>query len=347
MEIDESRIIREGEISSWWLGPLRQQLWAEAPFEDEGMTITRVHARTDVFAGFTGSDSQVENLAFLMPRGTLSGLARSENDPTRIQLACSVYVHDSIMSWLPEFLGMCSLLQLIEAYSYLEVEESLELRLDRTPHPKLGHIEYRDDALEEIILQIVAAGTQVSRFIGDDMRALLGDCQNPPCVLATGEDVGVTAEFPFLGRTSLTRFSAIEKNPKVGSGLLITLKIPDKPANGVMHALEMNECELKYLTRSHFLGSWCSTNDGTPTFASFVPNAIWKPGLAQYLMQSMMMRAMWVAEAVYGDDWAAGGYQQAMEQKSAMLDLFTGHSGTQTKPNRTGFLSRLFKKGGR
>lgn len=347
MDIGASRCIKEGGRISWWLGPLRQQVWAEAPFEDEGITVTRVHARTDVFAGFTGSDSQLEALNVLMPLGQLSGFVRNADDPSRIQLACSVYVNESTLSWISQFFGVCAVIQTVQAYNYLEFERDLALRIDRTPHPEIGPIEYSRIALHGVTARLVDAGNQRSHFIGDDMRSIHEECQAPACVLATGDDVKVTAEFPFLGRTSLMGFSATEVNPNVGSGMLMTLKIPDKPANGVMHALQMNERELNNLTRSHFIGSWCPIIDGRPTFASFVPNILRLPGLAQQLAQSMMMRAKWVAEAVYGDDWIAGGYQKTMEQKVAVLEHLTGQLGTQKKSNKLGFLGRLFRKGGR
>lgn len=71
-------------------------------------------------------------------------------------------------------------------------------------------------------------------------------------------------------------------------------------------ALDLSQRELLCLTRAHFLGSWCDGSPDAPTltYVSFFPNASYQPGLHPNLVMSAMQRAKWVAEQVFGGNWA-------------------------------------------
>src|SRR5262245_31857899 len=77
----------------WWGHRLVQYVWAEQYFEDVGITVARLHARSDPVADFEGTDEQTRALAPFLRRAALSGLVRHPRDPMRLQFACSVYVH--------------------------------------------------------------------------------------------------------------------------------------------------------------------------------------------------------------------------------------------------------------
>src|SRR6516225_1602679 len=88
----------------WWGHRLAQYVWAEPCFEDEGITVARLHARTDLTAGVEGTDEQFAALGPILRRAALSGLARAPRGPERLQLACSVYVHEQTSAWLQRVL---------------------------------------------------------------------------------------------------------------------------------------------------------------------------------------------------------------------------------------------------
>ena len=78
--------------------------------------------------------------------------------------------------------------------------------------------------------------------------------------------------------------------------------------------------ELRSLTRSPLLGSWCA-GDEAITFVTFCSNVAHQPGLLQNLVSYSMGRARWVAEEVYGDDWRQS-FQKAFDTKMRMLKMF-------------------------
>jgi hypothetical protein len=345
-EISSCARFQEGDKHSIWLGPLRQQVWADETIDDEGIIATRVHARTDLFSGFSGTDEQLGMLNGIMKRTALCGVIRCPSDPSRIQLASSVYAKDENVSWLSVFFALSAMVQMFQSHRLVGVVDSIVgIEHGKLSHPELGYVETNQIATGEIISLFASeSASEESPFIGTDMLDILADCQNPPCILANGDKSGVSAEFPFLGATSLLRATTIEGQSLLGSGLLLALQIPDQQDQGVTRCLELNERELSELTRCHFLGNWCMTSEDQMTHICYIPNNFQHPGIASVNAQSMIMRAMWIAEGVFGDDWFGGGYEVAMKNKSALMARFIDFETAKQKPKR-GILSRLFGKG--
>jgi hypothetical protein len=77
----------------WWPSPLAQTCWAEPCFKDQGLTIARLHVRTDFLTHVPIRPTQLTRLGAVMRLATLSGLLHDPDQPGRFQLASSVYVH--------------------------------------------------------------------------------------------------------------------------------------------------------------------------------------------------------------------------------------------------------------
>jgi hypothetical protein len=291
----------------WWAGPLAQSIWAEPLFDDGGVLMSRVHIQTDFLRGFRGQATEQEaGLLALMKHATLSGPVRRAGDPTRLALASCVWVNDANMRWVRQLAAWAATIQGAEAFLMApHIAPVLKARVDETDHPDSGPRDDPDEMLDIIEELVRPMGQEPSAFAGEEMLSVLEEHQRPPCVLAHGTDEGLSAEFPFRGGTSLLELLADEENPRVGSGLLAHLTLPDGD-NSPDGALEMNERELRSALssapRSHFLGSWAPVEGGL-TFCSFVPNAVHRPGLLLNLALSLRSRARWVAEVVFGDDW--------------------------------------------
>lgn len=312
-QVDQTELQPEEGGFSWLVGPFRQHLTVDKPFVEEGIEVVRVHARTDLIRNFRADGEQLARLKEAMQESTLNGYVRRDDDPTRIQLACSVYVNPSTAVQAPRLFNACALLQLATAVNLYRVfEHPFELDLHENPSP-------RDEERMQILqglsftLALRDSGQPLDRRA--ELREALKVCAGPPCVLSNGGDVCVVAEFPFLGRTSLAVLETRDQHPDVGRGLLSTLQLPTSFRHPVLDALELNERELRARTRAHFMGSWCVPPDGTPTYASFMPSHFLMPGFERTCMESTIMRALWVAEAVYGDNWANGGYETALAHR--------------------------------
>lgn len=108
MKIDEEWSTRFERLV-WWGLDLSQRVWAEPCFEDDGFVIAGVHARTDLVSGLT--DDRLGRLASFLWRAPLNGLVRDKVEPTRLQLACSVYVHAETRDWLQQVFGLAAAVQ--------------------------------------------------------------------------------------------------------------------------------------------------------------------------------------------------------------------------------------------
>ncbi len=156
----------------------------------------------------------------------------------------------------------------------------------------------------------MSTGAQPSPWVGEEMERALELVNRPPCVLATGSSDGLTAEFPFLGDTSLLRVWPDAENPVVGKGLMVQLTVP-VPVADMSECLDLNGREIQELVRAPFLGSWRPDEHGL-AWVAFYPNSLFQEGLGWYVVISTAVRAKWVAECVYGDDWSES-FEKARE----------------------------------
>ena len=129
--------------------------------------------------------------------------------------------------------------------------------------------------------------------------------------MANFDEDGLTAEFPFPGcvpPTALLTASNAEKHPRFGSGLLLLPKLP-LACQGVdveSLAFKLNAAEVKEWTHCHFMGAWCvDPNLKTPTYCSFFPSALYKPGLLGNCIYSMAHRARWANEYLVSQEGIA------------------------------------------
>ena len=90
MKIDREWSVKGRRQFVWWGHRLAQRVWADPPFEDEGMVITRLHARTDLIDDFRPDPRRLGALAAFMRLASLSGLVRDARHPDRLQLALSL-----------------------------------------------------------------------------------------------------------------------------------------------------------------------------------------------------------------------------------------------------------------
>jgi hypothetical protein len=324
MMIDEEWSVREPHRIEWWPHELRQSIWVDAPFDDEGMTIWRVHCRTDLIRGFGGTQ---EEQLLVMDKAmylTLSGFARSPEDPSKVQTASSIYFHEETFDWAWEVMAWIAGLQAMEAHRDADplAERFANWESDVTAHPESGPRSEPDDLLDLGMLAF-EKGLSESQYAGSEMERLKDILDGPPSLLTTGDGTVINAEYGFPERTMFFQASAREFNMNLGHGLLTLLRLPDNPGGKLPETcLEFNERELQSLTRSHFVGSWCDDPDGTRTYVTFLPNVLFSPATTERMAISVMMRAMWVSHDLLDYSWAEH-YQQDLAKKIKSLQAFS------------------------
>ena len=125
-----------------------------------------------------------------------------------------------------------------------------------------------------------------------------------PSVLSNASDGGLTAELPFYGatpsilkvarggsgpETALFTASLKEAHPRYGSGCLMRLRLPLSSLDGPA-VNDLNRAEAEGAPTYGF-GAWC-VQDGTPVYALFLPNALYRPGLMKAMTMGAFGRCM-------------------------------------------------------
>lgn len=315
LQIGSHEVIEAGRGISWSPAGLRQRIWAEEPFEDDGYVLTRINVRTDALVGVSEAEDDYAKLATLMCQSTVSGAVIGIPDPGRLAFASTIIAHEETATDVAYVASVAATIQLAEAHilapalaaslaGILALEPGSEAELAASGHP----------ALHSIANAFAPAGEGPSRWAGQELEHLADTLPSPPCVLAHSDTTGLTAEFPFGKDTSLLTVRTDQRHPRMGSGALLLLRLPWRGSKNesARLALELNRRELTEITAHHFLGSWCLDPGGGVAFASFLPNLLHSPNVLTNLVFCMARRARWVAERVFGHNWE-GDFQRSSE----------------------------------
>lgn len=301
LKIDREWSQREESSFTWWGSPLAQKVWFDPAFDDDGMPIYRLHARTDLVGGYRPTKENLALLGLQARMATSSAYIRDPSAADRLQLATSLYVYEETEEWLRDLMAWICAIQATEAILTAPMlAELMGAKPAMTKHPSSGLREQTDDMLN-IIEQVVSpAGQASSQWLGPELTQARDWLNGHPfCVLSTGDESGLSAEFPFGSMTSLLRVMTDQANPRMGNGCLMILTIPEGDSSRESPLwLDLNDQELASYVRAPLLGSWCLEERGT-SFVSFFPNAMYQPGLLQNFLIYTINRAAWVARDVF------------------------------------------------
>lgn len=291
---------------TWWGKDLAQHVWADRGLDDDGVELFRVHARTDVIRDFTCSEENLATVNAFAGFASTSAFAIELEDET-VSLTASMWMNADTADWVRRLFAFVTAMQAADAQVKAPIlAELTNASVASSAHPSSGPRRDVDDMLNVLEDVFVPIGREPSRWAGDDMQHAFDVVRTSPFdLLATGDSDGFTAELPFRSKSSLLQAITTEANPQVGNGLLLLLSLPMtfSPEAGIQQAHELNQRELASLSQAHSLGSWCWQNDCI-THCSFFPNAMRLGGSDLVnLVLSAIVRARWVAERVYGDDW--------------------------------------------
>ncbi len=303
MQVDERWAVRRPRGFSWWAGELAQHVWADAPIDDYGHQLSRVHVQTDVLSDLAPGDRALSILGATTGFSTMSGPLVGEGG---LRLAASVFVHDGTLRMWKHLLAIAALIQVTEAHITAPfLAESTGAKTAVSPHPWSGIRKEQDDMLNVIHDVFAPMGVGPSLFAGHEFADAEEAMGRHLSLLTSAGDTGLTSEFPFGEGTALLQMLTEPRNPRLGSGLMMILSLPTHYATSDLPrlALQMNQLELSQLTRAPFLGSWCphATIPNTLCFVSFFPNACSLPGLPTTFLQYSAGRARWMLESVHGE----------------------------------------------
>lgn len=199
-------------------------------------------------------------------------------------------VYEHISGWMGPLLAMAAALQVFETQ---EAEPSCD---KFTGHPEKG-VRKEPSSIVNVIPGVVQpAGESPSRWTGQEFEEAAELANSlPPVILATSGRQGLTAEFPFGNFSSLLQIDGALQHPVYGRGLLQLQYFPVSGKKGedekwIKKALELNEPCISPVPAGYGFGSYLY-RDGMITHVSFIPNALYVPGLLNNLLLSAMGRA--------------------------------------------------------
>lgn len=225
--------------------------------------------------------------------------------PYDLELFSSAYIDPNLAGWLPNLFAQLAIMQPIDA----------ELRGYRLPEMLGGgqpafedgrKHEELDDILEVADQIFAPAGARQSKWNGsDEFEAFAQIFGKTEGCFANGDPTGLTAEVPFGNGSALIQCWTDQAHPQLGNGLLVTLQLPnnlaDEPDGGVA---ALNFFEARAWTEVPNLGCWHTRDTGSargkvPAHSTFIPNALYRPGLIQNFVLWEIGRARWVRSAFF------------------------------------------------
>jgi len=317
LNIDEEWCVREPRGFTWWGHRLAQHIWADRPRIERGVEFVRVNAETNVLRGVREESNTVGIISSLNAHAALNAFVWNPWE-ARLSYRSSAYFHQGNFEWLQRLLLAAVGMQVADAHIKVDTLAGL---LGGTPdesiHPISGRRDEMDDILNVIESLVVPRGEGPSPFTEEDLRTA-AEIEPSPWALVNHDEAGMTAEIPFyndrpailailekdrpvgeLG-TALLEVLTDERHPQLGSGAMLLLRLPIElqPDQALRIAHELNSAESTHWTFSHFFGGWCRDIQlsNTVSFVSFIPAAVYKPGLLANMVLNMAVRVRAVKE---------------------------------------------------
>jgi hypothetical protein len=331
MMIDEAWSVRTDRGFIWWAYRLAQHVEASEPFiAPDGATACQVRIWTDIGADVTDAAKVPAIMAIANMSETMNAVVWDGTEHTISECCTSTVYADTVDSWL-KVLSTAAVLQNCAAHSRAHgIVEALDARIAESNHPVSGQRPAMDDVLNVPAQLIAPEGTGASKFAGRYMEQIAAS-DSPIATyfaLSNGNADGFTGEIPYSGNRSVAELAATDvhvpaetallqvitdqPHPQLGSGALITLKLPvtipedsKESAAETANALNFLEAASKDTIqfanggsdRTTLLGAWCvdPTNGrgDSLAFVSFIPSILARAGLLENLCIYNAVRTSW------------------------------------------------------
>ena len=259
---------------SWWPHQQRQDIVRDRVRQTEdGTRLERVCVSTEVARLKRGATIPDDFISLATQPASVSGLIRRGDC---LCLHAHAWVDESNASLYDMVLGLAAGLQIHEAAVCAAV-------LTKGGHAEPAFSGHRTNGLRLVPDEIANIVDTVirPRGAGDppwpaDLFAKLREeyFDRPPCLLATSDEQGLTAEFPFGTDSSIVLASTSDEHPSFGRGLLVRngFHIDSVDPALIADPITLNEWEVEQ-GDVPFFGSWTQAKDGRINFVTFVPNA--------------------------------------------------------------------------
>ncbi len=279
---------------TWWGQRLAQRVWAESPRETGDRASCRVHAATDLLCDVAHDDHVLELVNTANRFASLSAVVWDR--PRRLlSLRCAVQVDATNSGWLVPLFAWAAALQVSAAHVRVaDMAEMFEAPVDVSQHPVNGPRPDEAEALKTVWrMGLESAGpTPYGRSEVAAVRSLVKKGR-----VVFSDDLNLRVEFPEADVLAPRVFVAGDaEHLALGHGALVRLRLPGgSPAPTTMlRAVELNVSEDVEATEVHHLGGWRRDADDALVFATFLPSAVYAPGLLREVVANALRRLEWV-----------------------------------------------------
>ena len=323
IDTEWSQVFERGFV--WWGHHYAQRVWADEPFEEDGLHISKVHAEMEFLRYPERSTFAEDTLASGMVVASMSGQIISDETKT-LSLYCNALVHEENSFWLVRLFEVALMLQHYDVeFRADQLAQELNWTSARSSHPTSGPRAEMDEELNLVGGVIVNEGEKpfdtIKPKVFQDLASNLSDSG----LITTSDPDGLTSYVPFGSETSLFRATTREEHPVLGKGLLLSLSLPPEDIsekydiNGAM-IMELNRLEKETSQTAHFLGSWCLSrgrgeNETTPAFVTFIPAMVCDQNVFTNMLFSTLNHCRWAGEALFESDFQnkTSGVQEESE----------------------------------
>jgi hypothetical protein len=211
-----------------------------------------------------------------------------------------------VASGLPGFLAYMAIMQPINAQHLSKVTADLLGGMPDVSRPEALAGSGLDPMLEFAAHAYAPAGREENRWMGTDEFSTIAEGWESEYCYGLSDERGLSLETSFGNETALIRLWADYTNPQLGNGLLAMLQIPflADPQTVANDCATLNHAETGWTDIPQF-GCWHSLpfRDGQEAlaFSMFVPNALYRPGIATHAFAWMLQRARQLREERWPD----------------------------------------------
>jgi hypothetical protein len=318
--VDKDRIEWVHNGFDWWPGsfrvavryqggsdPDRWRVSVATDFvEDVPVDERRFTQLTSTVGLFASSYSYV----YLTERMAARLKARRSNS---LYLFSSAYISPDLMGWLPAYLARVAILQPIDAEIRARVQA--ELFGGRPAFAPETRIKREYDEMLDVVKDAYApAGERPNWWneagaleefvqretVGEDGMTFLTASEEP--VRVSLNERGLLLVAVFNDQPARIALRCTERHPQLGNGLRVTVQLPALPNQdqAVEHAASLNFLEAETWTGFPQLGCWATreTEQGGQEIAhaSFIPNALSGPGIAENYIYWSLARVKWAEQ---------------------------------------------------
>jgi hypothetical protein len=302
---------------AWWPGDFAVEVTAHKRVDGYVPETWMLSVRTDFLKDIPVGDPKFIRLAavtapvcaptFAWVYPTAEAWAQHGEAGTRprLWLSNTAYITADNVDWLPHFVAMMSIMQPINAQIQHEnMANLLGGVADKSRPAALAGLGLHES--HRVADQIFAPiGKETNRWIGTGEFQSIVEIGTTEYSDREADNGGLAIEASFGEDIALISLRTDQTHPALGTGLLATLYLPvyGERKQTAEQCASMNLIESMWTDDFPQLGCWYPQGsregpDGL-TFTTFVPNALYQPGLAHCVTDWMFRRARWLQKNIY------------------------------------------------